>query len=77
MTIRRALLALAYGPPWDYGCRCDARPLSQEDVDQEGLTVESGAAARSTPVSLEAEGKTAVVTPVPKPGWDAPPDGRA
>jgi len=70
------LQAAAFWPPWDHGCRCDARPMTAAMVEAEGLTVEGGAAVRSTPVTIEREGKTVIVTPVPRPEWDAPPDGR-
>jgi SPP1 gp7 family putative phage head morphogenesis protein len=62
--------AAAYFPPWDYGCRCDAIPMTAEQV--EGLTVYRGADVRSEQIDLGGR----VISLAPRAGFDADPIGR-
>ena len=69
-------VAARFFPPWDNNCRCDARPISRREALAEGLSISDGQLTRTTPVTLESEGRTTIVTPVPSPDWDTDPLGR-
>lgn len=47
-------MARRYLPPWEWNCRCVARSLAQEDLDNMGLPVSSGS---SIPFTRTAKGK--------------------
>lgn len=69
--------ARKYLPPIGFNCRCQAIPLTDEDIQRDGLEVASGASIKDLPLEdadgnpiLGKDGKPLTVGRPPK-GWDA------